>query len=308
MAALLLIVAASSCQAAAAAAGCTSACVCDPWATGERCALKADDIQPSIQQAAVLPTVVQTAWQERELGGLITWGMNVPLANSSSKLRHSSRPTTGVAMCSGCSWQLDSLPPASEFDPSGLDVPGWVSAAKSFGARYLVLAVNHGGGFALWPSNATVPRHGRYNYSTVSSTGAWVKQHGRDIVAQFVAECRRQDILPGFYVSYAPTPRHPDSSISEALSSSHCGTVGCVLLRRIPDNSLRWLFPRAGQHRRKHVPQYRCRCQLAQCRPLGALLPVPPQPARTGQHHTSSDLRRGARNDERAANQLRSNL
>jgi alpha-L-fucosidase len=34
----------------------------------------------------------------------------------------------------------------AEFEPGGLDVPGWVSAAKSFGARYLVLAVNHCGG------------------------------------------------------------------------------------------------------------------------------------------------------------------
>ena len=240
--------------------------------------------------AQPLPTAVQTAWQERELGGLITWGMNVPLANSSSKLRHSSRPTTGVAMCSGCSWQLDSLPPASEFDPSGLDVPGWVSAAKSFGARYLVLAVNHCGGFALWPSNATVPRHGRYNYSTASSTGAWVKQQGRDIVAQFVAECRRQDILPGFYVSHF----RPHSFVVKSQQNAQDKSS----LLRFAQGSDSLLIFSAGQHRRKYVPQYRCRCQFAQRRSLRALLHVPPQPAWTGQHYAFSNIRRGTRDDE----------
>ena len=148
-----------------------------------------------------MPTAVQTAWQERQLGGLITWGMNVPLANSTSKPRPGNPyKTTGVSMCSGCHWQLDSLPPHSEFDPSDLDVPGWVSAAKSFGARYLILAAYHASGFALWPTNATVPGHGRYAYSTAFSTSPWVERHGNDIVAQFVTECRRQGILPGLYV------------------------------------------------------------------------------------------------------------
>jgi alpha-L-fucosidase len=152
--------------------------------------------------AKTTPTAAQTAWQERELGGLITWGMNVPLVNSSSKPRPGNLyQTTGVSMCSGCHWQLDSLPPCSEFEPTALDIPGWVSAAKSFGARYLILAAYHAGGFALWPTNATVPGHGRYAYSTAcSSAGPWVQQYGRDIVALFVRECRRQGILPGFYV------------------------------------------------------------------------------------------------------------
>ena len=130
-----------------------------------------------------MPTTVQTAWQERQLGGLITWGMNVPLANSTSKPRPGNPyKTTGVSMCSGCHWQLDSLPPHSEFDPSDLDVPGWVSAAKSFGARYLILAAYHASGFALWPTNATVPGHGRYAYSTAFSTSPWVERHGNDIL------------------------------------------------------------------------------------------------------------------------------
>jgi hypothetical protein len=148
-----------------------------------------------------IPTSVQTAWQERQMGGLITWGMNVPLANSSSKPRPGNPfKTTGVSMCSGCHWQLDSLPPITEFEPTDLDIPGWVSAAKSFGARYLVLAAYHGSGFALWPTNAMVPGHGRYAYSTAYSSGSWVDRYGRDIVASFVTECRRQGILPGFYV------------------------------------------------------------------------------------------------------------
>eukprot|EP01047_Picozoa_sp_COSAG01_P111262 COSAG01_NODE_40054_length_468_cov_1.062331_1_plen_97_part_01 len=57
--------------------------------------------------AKTTPTAAQTAWQERELGGLITWGMNVPLVNSSSKPRPGNLyQTTGVSLCSGCHWQL----------------------------------------------------------------------------------------------------------------------------------------------------------------------------------------------------------
>eukprot|EP01045_Picozoa_sp_COSAG04_P044680 COSAG04_NODE_15283_length_537_cov_0.776256_1_plen_70_part_10 len=70
--------------------------------------------------------------------------MNVPLAESRARPTPGNPfKTTGVSMCSGCHWQLDSLPPASEFAPDDLNVSEWVRGAKSFGAQYLILAANH---------------------------------------------------------------------------------------------------------------------------------------------------------------------
>ena len=68
----------------------------------------------------------------------------------------------------------------------------WVAAAKSFGAKSLTLAVNHCSGFALWPTNATIPRYGRYNFS-VAFSGV---PH-RDIVREFVDACRQGGISAG---------------------------------------------------------------------------------------------------------------
>lgn len=67
---------------------------------------------PPAPRTVPLPTSVQTSWQDREVGGLITWGMNIPLANSAAKPTAKNHYlTTGVSMCSGCGWELQSLPP-----------------------------------------------------------------------------------------------------------------------------------------------------------------------------------------------------
>ena len=101
-------------------------------------------------------------------------------------------------MCSGCRWALASLPPITDFDPVAMNATAWVEAAASFGAKYLVLAANHAGGFALWPTKAVVPRHGRYNYSVAYSRGQWTDgRKDPDIVAEFVTACRKAGIAPG---------------------------------------------------------------------------------------------------------------
>ena len=68
------------------------------------------------------------------------------------------------------------------------------------GAKEICLTVTHEGGFALWPSNFT-------NYSVAHS-------HWRgDVVADFVASCRRHHILPCFYMA----PPHMGNLMLEGL-------------------------------------------------------------------------------------------
>ena len=157
--------------------------------------------------AALTPTGAQTSWQQRELGGLITWGMSNVLSNLThapcdwANRSKEGCKTSGPAMCSGCNWDLDALPPISDFDPVAMNVSAWVETAASFGAKYLVLAAIHAGGFALWPTKAIVPRHGRYNYSVAYSQGEWMRgRDSPDIVKEFVTACRKAGILPGLYV------------------------------------------------------------------------------------------------------------
>ena len=72
------------------------------------------------------------------------------------------------------------------------------------GAKEICLTVTHEGGFALWPSNFT-------NYSVAHSH--W-RSGGGDVVAEFVASCRRHDILPCFYMA----PPHMGNLMLEGLS------------------------------------------------------------------------------------------
>lgn len=83
--------------------------------------------------------------------------------------------------------------PLSLFNPTKLNTDDWIKAAKNMGARYAILVAKHTSGFALWPTKA-------YPYN-VSNT-PWKGGKG-DIVKDFIASCKKYDILPGIYCSYA---------------------------------------------------------------------------------------------------------
>eukprot|EP01052_Picozoa_sp_SAG31_P034244 SAG31_NODE_3974_length_3703_cov_1.670089_2_plen_548_part_00 len=159
--------------------------------------------------AALPPTPVQRSWADRELGALVTWGVNNVIGRNASTQNcdwdnrsQLGCKSSGPAMCSGCDWDLPSLPAVREFDPVKLDITGWVQAAASFGAKYLVLSAMHCSGFALWPTHAKIPGYGRYNYSVASARGAWTRHRtSTDIVQEFVRACRQAEILPGLYVN-----------------------------------------------------------------------------------------------------------
>lgn len=72
------------------------------------------------------------------------------------------------------------------FAPPVLDVAGWVRAYKSAGMKYAVLTTRHTSGFLLWNSRTT-------DFDIGSAIP------GKDLVKDYVAECRKQGIAPGLY-------------------------------------------------------------------------------------------------------------
>jgi alpha-L-fucosidase len=110
------------------------------------------------------PTREQLAFQDMELGVFI----------------HYSIDTYG---------SIHGAAPAATFNPTELNAEQWVLAAKSMGAKYIVLTARHEQGFCLWPTKTT-------DYSIKSSP---YKGGKGDIVKEFVEACRRNDIKPGLY-------------------------------------------------------------------------------------------------------------
>jgi alpha-L-fucosidase len=122
------------------------------------------------------PTADQLAWQQRRVGLFFHVGINTYF---------------------GKEWSDGTLP-ASAFDPTGLDVDGWMEVAVAAGARYVILTAKHHDGFCLWPTETT-----RYGVASAP----W--QGGRgDLVGEFVAAARRHRLAVGLYLS--PWDRNAD--------------------------------------------------------------------------------------------------
>ena len=85
----------------------------------------------------------------------------------------------------------DHMAKPNRFNPTELSTDHWIEAAKSFGAKYAVVTLDHFSGFLLWPSNT-------YNY-TVKQT-KWKRGKG-DIAAEFIQSCKRNGLEYGFYYS-----------------------------------------------------------------------------------------------------------
>ena len=72
------------------------------------------------------------------------------------------------------------------YNPTNLNVAGWATAMKNAGMKYAVLTTRHTSGFLLWDSATSA--------FDVASSG-----NKTDVCAEFVKECRRHGIAPGFY-------------------------------------------------------------------------------------------------------------
>ncbi|MBX3242643.1 MAG: alpha-L-fucosidase [Chitinophagaceae bacterium] len=114
------------------------------------------------------PTPQQLEFQQRQLGAFIHFG-----------------PATYTGS------DFMTVPAAAVFNPTKLDAEQWVKTAASFGAKHVVLTAKHHNGFCLWPTKTT-------DYSVKNAP--W-KNGAGDVVAEFVAACRKYGVKPGLYVS-----------------------------------------------------------------------------------------------------------
>ena len=118
------------------------------------------------------PNELQQEWANAEIGVIIHFDM--PVFHPDYNWR-----------------QFGTHPSPSTFNPSSLDTDQWIHTAKSLGAKYAVLVAKHCSGFSLWPTTA-------HEYSIKNSP---YKNGKGDIVAEFVASCRKYGIKPGIYAS-----------------------------------------------------------------------------------------------------------
>jgi alpha-L-fucosidase len=121
----------------------------------------------------ILPTKAQLDWADAEIGVLIHFDLQVFKPDYE--------------------WRRDmgKHPGPSVFNPTDLDTDQWIKAAKAAGAKYAVLVAKHCSGFSLWPTKA----HG---YSVKNSL--WKNGEG-DLVADFIASCKKYGLKPGIYAS-----------------------------------------------------------------------------------------------------------
>jgi len=126
----------------------------------------------TVQVEKVLPSQQHLDWADAEIGVLIHFDL--------------------VNFVPDYEWRdWGSHPPASVFTPTRLDTDQWLQTAQELGAEYAILVAKHCSGFSLWPTEA----HG---YSVKNSP--WREGKG-DIVADFIASCKKYGIKPGLYYS-----------------------------------------------------------------------------------------------------------
>ena len=120
------------------------------------------------------PAPQQLAWQEAELGVLFSYDLHVfddRHYNQNYNRRHAAEDV-------------------NIFNPTELDTDQWLQVAKDMGARFAILTASHETGFRLWQSDANP-----YCLKAVE----W-GDGKRDIVAEFIASCKKYDIKPGIYM------------------------------------------------------------------------------------------------------------
>ena len=129
---------------------------------------------PIIKNKSPVPNKRQLAWQEAELGVVFHYDLHV---------------FDGVKYGQGNN-RIDPVEDYQIFNPEKLDTDQWVKAAKDAGAKFAILTATHETGFALFQS--------KVNPYSVKALN-WKDGKG-DVVADFVASCRKYGIKPGIYL------------------------------------------------------------------------------------------------------------
>ncbi|MET2984453.1 alpha-L-fucosidase [Aureibaculum conchae] len=120
------------------------------------------------------PNKRQLAWQEAELGVVFHYDLHV---------------FDGKKYGQGNN-RIDPVDDYQIFNPTKLDTDQWVKAAKDAGANFAIITATHETGFALFQSDVNP-----YSVKALK----WRDGKG-DVVADFVASCRKYGIKPGIYL------------------------------------------------------------------------------------------------------------
>ncbi len=129
---------------------------------------------PIKENSYPIPNRRQLAWQEAELGVVFHYDLHV---------------FDGKKYSQGAN-RIDPVLDYQIFNPKNLNTDQWVKAAKDAGASFAILTATHETGFALFQSDVNP-----YSLKAVN----WRNGKG-DIVADFVASCKKYDIKPGIYL------------------------------------------------------------------------------------------------------------
>ncbi len=121
-----------------------------------------------------LPNPKQIAWQEAELGVLVSYDLHV---------------FDGIRYRQGMN-RITPITDYNIFNPIKLDTDQWAKTIRDMGAKFAILTVTHETGFALYQSEINP-----YCLKAVN----WKDGKG-DIVKDFVESCRIYGIKPGLYI------------------------------------------------------------------------------------------------------------
>ena len=136
----------------------------------QSCASRQSQADPDLPR----PTPAQLAWQEAELGVVFHYDLHV---FDDKHYQQGDNRKTPIA-------------DPDIFNPYLLDTDQWVLTAKAMGARFAILTASHETGFRLWQSDANPYCLGAVRWGDGK----------RDIVAEFIASCRRFGLQPGIYM------------------------------------------------------------------------------------------------------------
>jgi alpha-L-fucosidase len=136
---------------------------------------------------------------------------------------------------------------ARRFRPAPDCVDRWLDLAVAAGMKYAVLTTKHHDGFCLYDTATT-------DFKTTGPGGC-----GRDLVAEFVAGCRKRGLKVGLYLSnidwnhpgYFEPSKYPKSK-DALVASLHAQTE--ELLTRYGEIDLLWFDGDWVDHGRKKVP------------------------------------------------------
>ena len=129
-----------------------------------------------------VPSLVQAAWGGR-IGSIIHFNIAT---------------FAGHQGCSRSNWPQTSDPKLFGTGLTSVDTDSWGEAMVAANISYAVYVAKHNCGFTTWPTQVKLPDGSPYPYSIQYSSCPEC-----NVVASFLATCKKYGIKPGFYYSIA---------------------------------------------------------------------------------------------------------